>query len=989
MTDNSFHQHIEQVIAALGVNAYDIEQRKQYLGFAAPDIVALQKLRKVIDGIRENVVEDLYAHLQKFKPAAELLVKEGVIGHLKRVQLDYLDSLTQGDYGADYVRNRLGIGVAHQRIGLQPKWYIGAYCKYLTSLLPEVVNRNVGDPEGIATALNALLKVMFFDLSLAIDTYIHADEEATLAHRQYAESILCSIPMAVIAFTGDLRVFSANVASDNILGRRHDEIVGAQLEQIVPVAGLRERINEVMASGHPQYGVKVDFSLVCHCEAMLVPLSYSAPVNGGENVQVRLLMILEDLSETQRLRQATIDSDVRAHAIMDNVADGIITIDERGVVESMNGAAEVIFGFDAAEVIGNNIKMLMPEPYHSEHDRYLERYVSTGMTNCINAGKREVPGKRKSGEIFPIDLAISEMCIGKRRVFIGVARDITERKRDLMTMSKLSGAIQQTADSVVITDCDGLIEYVNPSFERLTGYASDEAIGNRPSLVKSGRHSEAFYRRLWSEIRDGRAFNAVFVNRTKQGNLYYEEKTITPLRDDQGHITHFVSTGKDVSERVKAEERLDYLAHHDVLTELPNRLLFIDRLKQALGRASRNTLQVAVMFLDLDRFKQINDTLGHEAGDLLLQAVANRMASHIRAVDSVARFGGDEFAILMEDVTDSEALLAIAQEILDAFNDPFMIHGREIYITTSIGISLYPGDGGDPQSLLKNADTAMYRAKAQGKNTYRFYTADMNAKALERLTLESSLRRALDREEFVLHYQPQVDIRSGCIIGMEALIRWNHPGLGLMQPMEFVPLLEETGLIVPVGEWVIQEALGQIRTWRGAGFADLRMAINLSAYQVRGPEMVRIVEKALTSAGSALDAQALEFEITESLLMENDPETIYKMQALREMGARLSLDDFGTGYSSLSYLKRFPINTVKIDRSFVGDITNDIDGAAIACAVIAMAHSLKMDTVAEGVETQEQLAFLRERGCDTLQGFLFSRPIVALEMDELLASQPH
>lgn len=988
MTDNPFQQHVERIVAALGIDAQDIEQRKQYLEFAAADIVALRQLQQTLFDVRENVIEDLYAHLREFEVTAELLAKEGVLERLKRVQLDYLGSLTQGDYDEDYVRERLGIGVVHQRIGLKPKWYIGAYCKFLTSLLPEVVSRNAGDPERITASLNALLKVMFFDMSLAIDTYIHADEEATLAHKQYAESILCSIPMGVIAFTGDLRVYSANAASDQILGRRHDDIVGAVLEQIIPAAGLRERINEVMSTGRPQYGVKLEFPLASHCEAMLVPISYSVPVNGGTAVRVRLLMILEDLTETQRLRQATIESDARAHAIMDNVADGIITIDERGIVESMNGSAEAIFGYDAMEVIGRNIKMLMPEPYQSEHDHYLERYISTGKTKCINAGKREVPGKRKNGEIFPMDLATSEVRIGERRVFIGVARDITERKRDMMTMSKLSSAIQQAADSVVITDCEGLIEYVNPAFESLTGYSSKEAIGNQPNLVKSGRHSEAFYRRLWSEIRNGRAFNAIFVNRTKQGGLYYEEKTITPLRDDQGHITHFVSTGKNVSERVRTEEQLDYLAHHDALTELPNRLLFIDRLKQALGRAARHKLQVAVLFLDLDRFKQINDTLGHDAGDLLLQAVAKRMSTHIRAVDSVARFGGDEFAILMEDVTGAEALPAIAQEILDALNDPFMIIDREIYITTSIGISLYPGDGGDPQSLLKNADTAMYRAKSQGKNTYRFYTADMNAKALERLTLENSLRRALERGEFVLHYQPQVDIRSGRIIGMEALLRWKHPGLGLVQPMEFVPLLEETGLIVPVGEWVIQEALGQIRAWRGMGYGDLRMAINLSAYQVREPEMLRIVEKALRSAGSMLDAQALEFEITESLLMENVPETINKMHALRELGARLSLDDFGTGYSSLSYLKRFPFNTVKIDRSFVGDITADPDDAAIASAVIAMAHSLKLDTVAEGVETQEQLAFLRERGCDTLQGYLFSRPIVAGKMGELLASQP-
>jgi diguanylate cyclase (GGDEF)-like protein/PAS domain S-box-containing protein len=564
-----------------------------------------------------------------------------------------------------------------------------------------------------------------------------------------------------------------------------------------------------------------------------------------------------------------------------------------------------------------------------------------------------------------------------------VARDVTRQKAAQAQMQKLSGAVEQTADSVMITDRDGVIEYVNAAFEATTGYARAEAIGRLPSLVKSGRHDREFYRHLWDTILSGRSYRNVLINRKHDGTLYYEEKTITPLKDETGHITHFVSTGKDITERMHAQERLQYLAYHDVLTELPNRALFMDRLEHALSLAGRGLSRLALLFLDIDRFKVINDTLGHDVGDGLLQSVARRLKESVREVDTVARVSGDEFAILLEGVDAMDDLTAIARKLLEAFASPFVLPHRELYVTTSIGVSVFPADGRDALTLLKNADTAMYRAKEAGRNTYQFYSADMSARAVERLALETGLRRVLEREELVLYYQPQVDLKSGRLLAAEALVRWRHPQLGLVQPAEFIGLLEDTCLILPVGEWVMHTAAAQAREWRRAGARELRVTVNLSARQFSAPGLVDTVTRLLDAHG--LKPGLLEFEITESVLMQHAPSTVETLTRLADMGCRIAIDDFGTGYSSLAYLKRFPIHVLKIDRTFVRDVPDDPDDAAIVGTVVAMAHNLKLEVVAEGVETDKQLAFLRACGCDAMQGNLVSRPLPAGDFARYLA----
>ena len=562
--------------------------------------------------------------------------------------------------------------------------------------------------------------------------------------------------------------------------------------------------------------------------------------------------------------------------------------------------------------------------------------------------------------------------------------EIAERKQAEIAIRKLSSAIEKVADSIFITDTNGVIEYINSAFEVVTGYRREEVMGKTPRIIKSGKHDERFYQQIWEALLRGEIYRNVFINRRKDGALYHEAMTITPLTDENGTITHYISSGKDISENIENQERLHHLAHHDALTGLPNRTLFVERLKHALIRAERHKSSVAVMFLDMDRFKFVNDTLGHEAGDRLLQAMSTRLLGCVREGDTVARFGGDEFAGFLNDVAAPQDVAPIVAKFLDALVPPFMIDGQELFITGSIGISLYPDDGTDTQTLMKNADTAMYRAKQQGGNVSEFYHAGMNAHAHTRLNLETGLRRALERKEFVLHYQPQVDVQSGVAIGFEALIRWNRPDSEQTSPAEFIPLLEETGLILPVGEWMLQAACAQHQAWREAGLPPLRMAVNISSRQFNGKDLMETLTRVMQETG--MPAEFLELEITESVMMKNADPDIEALKSLRALGMRFAVDDFGTGYSSLTYLKRFPINILKIDKAFIRDITADADDAAIVRAITTMAHSLGLKTVAEGVETREQLEFLRAHKCDFAQGYYFSRPLPGDEIAALLKS---
>lgn len=541
---------------------------------------------------------------------------------------------------------------------------------------------------------------------------------------------------------------------------------------------------------------------------------------------------------------------------------------------------------------------------------------------------------------------------------------------------------ETTYEGIMVTNSASEIESVNPAFTDITGYQADEVIGQRPSVLSSGRHGPEFYREMFAALAQRGGWQGEVWNRRKNGEVYPEWLSISTVRNKDGEVTNYVAIFSDITERKASEEHVRHLAHHDVLTGLPNRILLAERLEHALPHANRAGTNVAVMFLDLDRFKLVNDTLGHSVGDELLKAVAKRLVNCVREDDTVARLGGDEFVIVLEDVRHSQDVARVAEKIIDALSQPLALDRHEVVVTPSVGISVYPHDGVDVDALIKNADAAMYRAKERGRNNYQFFTADMNARAFERLTMENSLRKALERNEFLLYYQPQVDIETRRITGMEALLRWQHPDFGLVSPTQFIPIAEETGLIVPIGEWVLRMACAQNKAWQDAGLSPLRVAVNLSARQFRQQNLVEVIGQILADSG--LEARYLDLEITETVAMDHAEETADKLRKLKAMGVSISMDDFGTGHSSLSYLKRFPIDTLKIDQTFIQDVAADATDAAIANAISVMAHSLNLKVVTEGIETKEQLASLQQHGRDEVQGYYFSEPLPAAEFTELL-----
>ena len=569
-------------------------------------------------------------------------------------------------------------------------------------------------------------------------------------------------------------------------------------------------------------------------------------------------------------------------------------------------------------------------------------------------------------------------------VATGVAVDVTAQ-RQAEEAVKLSARVFESAqESIIVTDARFNIVSVNPAFLEMTGYAANDVLGKNPRLLSSGRHSAEFYAAMWQAINRDDKWQGEVWNSRKNGEAFPAWVRVSVCRDMAGAICNYVGIATDISERLAAQESIRLLAYFDPLTQLPNRRMLQDRVGQALASAEREGKQSALLFIDLDQFKTINDSLGHSAGDQLLIEVAKRLLGCVRRMDTVARLGGDEYVVLLTEVT-LEGASEVARKILDVVARPFQFDEHELGVTPSLGISIFPQDGCDFETLLKHADTAMYRAKDAGRNAYQFFTREMNSAALERLVLENSLRQGLERGEFILYYQPQINVASGRIVGAEALVRWRHPKIGLVPPGKFIPAAEISGLIVSIGDWVLRESCRQNRAWQDAGLPSISIAVNISSVQFRGGQLEANVRLALADTG--MPAECLELELTEGILMGGANETVETLKRLSEMGVKLAIDDFGTGYSSLSYLKRFPIDKLKIDQSFVRDIVSDPDDWAIANAVISMGHSLRMSVIAEGVEHAEQLEILKNEGCDEVQGYHFSVPLPANEFAEVLRQQ--
>lgn len=540
--------------------------------------------------------------------------------------------------------------------------------------------------------------------------------------------------------------------------------------------------------------------------------------------------------------------------------------------------------------------------------------------------------------------------------------------------------INSSLDMIISVDTNRNIVEFNRTAEQVFGYSKAEVMGKSIDLL----YADPSEGRKLHKNSIGGGFTGEVANKKKNGEVFTSYVSATIMHDTSGSVVGVMGISRDITERKQAEETIVHQAYHDALTHLANRRLYMERLALALTRVPWHKRLVAVLFLDLDHFKSINDALGHGVGDRLLQAVAERLTACVREGDTVARLGGDEFAIALADVARTSDVPKVAQKIIDSLSKPYVLEGREFYTTTSIGISISPDDAQDPESLVKNADIAMYRAKKLGRNNYQHYSPDMNAQAFERLAIETSLRHALEREELFLEYQPQFDIGTGRLIGYEALVRWRHRDLGMMSPGKFIPLAEESGLIVPIGEWVLRTACAQNKAWQEAGLPPVRVAVNVSPRQLKQNNLPALVERILRETG--LHAAHLELELTESI-MQDPEEAIHLFSQLQSMGVQIAIDDFGTGYSSLNHLKRYPIDKLKIDQSFVRDIAHDPHDRAIVKAIVVLAHSLNMNAVAEGVESETQMAYLRSLKCDEAQGYLLGRPMSAQNASKLLTDQ--
>ncbi|HAT29885.1 MAG TPA: sensor domain-containing diguanylate cyclase [Janthinobacterium sp.] len=684
--------------------------------------------------------------------------------------------------------------------------------------------------------------------------------------------------------------------------------------------------------------------------------------------------IISDISERKHNEMRIEGLLAEQSAILDNVMFGVMFVRHRHIV-SANRRCDELFGYPHGQLAGSPTAIVYSTVYAFESAGERE-YAILGKGEYFN---EESQYRRQDGSLFWA--LVSGYALDPLRPHEGsiwVYADITARKEAEQKLRLSATVLEHIADGVMVIDADGVIVAVNPAFTRITGYAEQEALGRASSFTRSGRHDAHFYEDLWAELIASGFWRGEIWNLRKNGEIYLEWLTVSAVRDSVGATTHFVGVFSDITVVKQSQEKLDHMAHHDSLTALPNRLLFHDRLHHALQRATREQEELAILFIDLDRFKNVNDTLGHHIGDELLKQVALELAAKLREGDTLARLGGDEFIVLLENVDGQYGASLVAEKLVALFERPFIVAGHELFVTCSVGISLFPHDAVDLNMLIRNADVAMYQAKARGRNGYRFYAPSMTGEGVEKLRLETFLRRSIEKNEIFLNYQPQVEIDTGRLIGVEALVRWNHPELGPVPPVRFIPLAEDTGFINQLGKWVLFEACRQMVRWQRAGLNVPKIAVNLSVKQFERGSIVNMVAEILKETG--LEPQRLQLEVTESVIMNTGDAMVF-INDLHSIGVGLAIDDFGTGYSSLAYLKQLPVQTLKIDRSFITDISTDVNDAAIAIAIIQLGKSLNLSVIAEGVETREQADFLLRHGCNQAQGYFYGRP--ALPQDVL------
>lgn len=811
-------------------------------------------------------------------------------------------------------------------------------------------------------------------------------EQALTSSETYHRTIFDATPDAVLISDMQGLITQVNHQAEYLLGYMANELIGQPLEILLP---------EHFRAAHPAQ--RAQFAAASAVRPMGAALTAKAQRKDGSELDVDISVnpikteqglffasALRDVTARMQAAAALQASEAYHRAIFDATPDAMLISDTQGIITQVNRQAEYLLGYMAIELLGQSIELLVPGRFRATHPAQHAQFVSSPITRPMGAG-RVVRALRKDGSEFDVDISISPIKTEQGLFFASALRDVTERKQT-ETHLRVAAIAFESHEPMVITDTNTIILQVNQAFTESTGYSKEEAVGQKINLLKSGRHDADFYAAMWESIQRTGSWQGEIWDKRKNGELYPKWLIVTAVRGDEGEITHYVGTHIDITERKAIEEEIKQLAFYDTLTQLPNRRLLLERLKHSIDVERRDGKQLALLMLDLDRFKAVNDSLGHLAGDELLQQVAARITTRLRDVDMVARLGGDEFIVLLEDITHIEDAARVAKDIVTELTMPFQLsQSNHVQIGASIGISLYPQHGDNPETLMSNADAALYQAKDAGRGCFAYFSEDLTIAARERIELETRLRQAIDQQELRVFYQPQVDIVSGRIIGAEALVRWQDPTAGLILPMHFIPVAEETGLILAVGEWVLRETCRQGRRWLDAGLPPITLAVNVSPHQFRRGDINALVTTVLSETG--FPARQLELEITESGLMENQDKATDILTNLRNQGIRLAIDDFGTGYSSLTYLKHFPLDVLKIDRSFIMDIPHHQDDMEIAATIIAMGHTLGLKVLAEGVETPEQLAFLRENGCDSYQGFIKSQPVPADAFAELLRDQ--